>query len=426
MIPVLILILALIICSALVSGSEVAFFSISPSRLADLKQKNGSLSKSDSTVLQLLKNPKRLLATILIANNFINVGIIMLGAYATSNIFDFTSNPILGFLVQVVVITFIILLLGEVLPKIYATQNEMRFSKFMAYPILILDKILYPLSSLLVSSTNIIDKRIQKKKHDLSVEDLTHVIEITTDETTTKEEKDMLKGIASLGTIQVKQIMKSRVDVTAFDLETNFQELLLQVRDSGFSRIPVFEETFDSVKGILYVKDLLMHLDEKSDFEWQKLVRPPYFVPETKKIDDLLKDFQKKKIHLAIVVDEYGGTSGIITLEDVLEEIVGEISDEFDEDEFKYAKVDDNTYIFDAKIPINDLCKIMKLEADTFDELKGESDSIGGLVLEISGKIPSKDEVVESSNFNFKILAVDNKRVKRIRISKVNNKSITN
>jgi len=288
--------------------------------------------------------------------------------------------------------------------------------------LLFLNKLLYPVSSLLVSSTNFIDKKFEKKQNDLSVEDLSHVIDITTNENTTEEEKEMLKGIATLGTIQVKQIMKSRVDVVAFDLEADFEKLLGKVKESGFSRIPVYKDTFDTVKGILYVKDLLMHIDKKNGFEWQKLVRQAYFVPENKKIDDLLKDFQKKKIHLAIVVDEYGGTSGIVTLEDVLEEIVGEISDEFDEVEFRFSKVDETTYIFEGKASLNDICKVMNLEYDVFDEMKGDSDSIGGLIIELKGKIPQLYEEIDQSNFNFKIESVDKRRVKRVRIT-VKNKN---
>ena len=405
----------LIFCSALISGSEIAFFSLSSEKLGPPNGKNRS--KSNAAILKLLNKPKKLLATILIANNFINVSIVVIGSYITLSLFNFSDHPIMGFVVEVIVITFLILLLGEVIPKVYATQNSLKFAKFMSFPIAFLDKLFVPLSRILVSSTNLIDKRIQSKKHDVSVEDLSHVIEITNDNETTEAEKEMLKGIVNLGTTQVKQIMKSRVDVTAFDITTGYHDLLNEVKRLGYSRIPVYEENFDKVKGILYIKDLLMHMKKEDDFNWQGLIRTPYFIPENKKIDDLLKDFQDKKIHMAIAVDEYGGTSGIVTLEDVLEEIVGEITDEFDHDLPIYKKIDENTYIFEGRTLLNDVIKLIELDNHEFDEIKGDSDSLGGLLLELAGKIPKLHEKISYKNFDFKIEAVDKRRIKKVRIS---------
>jgi gliding motility-associated protein GldE len=413
-------IVVLLFCSALISGSEVAFFSITPSQLNDLKVKK--LRKGD-TIMKLLEMPRRLLATVLIANNFVNVAIVILSTYITKEIFNFNEFPLwAAFLIQVVVVTALILFTGEILPKIYATQKNIEFAKFMALPMILLVKISRPLSSILVNSTNLIDKKLKSKASDISMSELSDAIELTSDETTREEERKILKGIIKFTDLDVKEIMKARLDVIAVDMKTGFHDLLNIITESGFSRIPVYEESFDNIKGILYIKDLLSHLDKDDSFNWQKLVRDAFFVPENKRINDLLQEFQEKKIHMAVVVDEYGGTSGIVTLEDIIEEIVGEIDDEHDvsTDEEFYRRLDKNRYLFKAKTSLNDFCKIIGIEDKIFDEVKGESDTIAGLILEILGKIPGPGENVEYGQFTFTIKSVDKRRIKEL-IVKVDN-----
>lgn len=407
----------LLLLSALISGSEVAFFSLNPNEKEVL---NSSNTKKHKNVKRLLDSPKRLLATILVANNFVNVAIIIISTYAINNAFDFSSIPdSLNFFIQVVVITFIILLFGEVIPKVYATKHALSLASTMSRPLLILKSIFKPVSSLLIISTGVIDKKVKRKGLDVSVEELSMALDLTEDIPENKDEHRILKGIVKFGETSVKQIMKSRVDVVAIDKTLTFKEVLDIILDCGHSRIPVYEESFDQVAGLLYVKDLLPHISEEESFNWNSLIRPPFFVPENKKLDDLLEEFQEKKIHLAIVVDEYGGTSGIITLEDVLEEIVGEISDEFDAEDVSYSKLDDNTYIFDGKTGINDIVKIIKLEDESvFDEAKKETDTLAGLVIEIAGKIPLKNEKIIYKNFTFIVEASDKRRVKRIKLIK--------
>lgn len=411
----LVLTLILLLCSALISGSEIAFFSLNPSQMEKIRMRK---EKSSEIIMKLLGRPKRLLATILIANNFVNVAVIILSTFIISRTFNFTGFPIIGFIIEVIVITAIILLAGEIIPKIYANQNAMRFSNLMAKPLNILVKIFYPLSSLLINSTSFIDKRISRKGHDISISELSDAIDITADENTPEEETKMLKGIVKFGDIEVSEIMKSRVDVTAVDVNLEFKELIKIIKDSGFSRIPAYENNFDNVKGILYIKDLLAHLNNDNDFDWRFLLRDAFFVPENKRINDLLHEFQEKKIHLAIVVDEYGGTSGIVTLEDIIEEIVGEISDEFDKDidEINYSKVDDNNYIFSGKTSLNDFCKILAIDDNIFEEVRGESDTLAGLILELEGSIPGKGDIIRFQKFSFKIAAVDKRRIKQIEV----------
>jgi len=404
----------LLASSALISGSEVAFFSLGPKERKDLES---SKSRASNVILRLLEKPKRLLAAILIGNNFVNVAIIILSTYVTAALFNFGNYPFLGFIIQVVMITFLILLIGEVVPKVYATKYALNLALFMAFPILFLRNIFNPLSSLLINSTSFIDKRIRKISADISAEDLSHAIELTKDEEASEEEHKILKGIAKFGSTDVKQIMKSRVDVVAFEIETKFDVLLSGILKSGFSRIPIFKESFDKVEGILYIKDLLPHFEKGDNFNWKELIRPPFFVPENKKIDDLLKEFQEKKIHLAIVVDEYGGTSGIVTLEDIIEEIVGDITDEFDEENLVYSKLDENNYVFDGKTPLNDLYRILDIDGNVFEETKGESDTIAGFILELAGKIPLKNEKVNFENFTFTVEAADKRRVKRVKVT---------
>jgi len=408
--------IALLFCSALISGSEIAYFSLNPSQLDEIKTDPTGKNK---LIIKHLGTPKYLLATILISNNFVNVAIVILSTYITAGLFNLESFPVLAFVIQVVVVTALILLFGEVLPKIFATQQPVRFAAVMAKPIRFLIRFFWPLSTLLVKSTSFIDKRISKKGHNISRSDLSEAIEITTDEATMEEEKKILKGIVKFGDIEVKEIMKSRVDVTAIDSKTGFHDLLKIIVDSGYSRIPVFEESFDRVLGILYVKDLLPHLGKKEAFNLSTLIRPAFFVPENKRINDLLEEFQEKKIHLAIIVDEYGGTSGIVTLEDIIEEIVGEIIDEYDTeiDEQTYKKLDNNNYVFEGKTTLNDFCKIVEIDDEIFDEVKGESDTLAGLILELVGKIPEKAESVEFGNFIFKVEAADSRRIMKVKVT---------
>lgn len=412
----LIVLLVLLFCSAMISGSEIGFFSLGPQHIDRLKD---SQSRTSKLILHLLERPNRLLATILIANNFVNVAIVILSTFIVSEWFNLASYPVLAFVLQVIVITALILLLGEILPKMYASVYPVRFSHAMAGVLNVLVKVFYPLSSLLVRSTSFLNNRLSRRTYGMSRSELSDAIELTAGEDTPEEGKKILKGIVKFGDIEVKEIMRSRMDVVALDVEASFDEVMNVIVESGFSRIPVFKESFDHIQGILYVKDLLPHLDKEAKFMWQGLLRDAFFVPENKKINDLLQEFQEKKIHLAIVVDEYGGTSGIITLEDVLEEIVGEITDESDSgtEEFKYQRIDDNNYIFEGKMTINDFCKIVDEDDDIFDEVKGDSDSLAGLMLELLGKIPEKDDEISFNNYTFKAIDVDLKRIISIKVS---------
>ena len=401
----------LIICSALISGSEVAFFSIDPKKWNKKEEKI-----SYKLIGKLLEKPNKLLATILIANNFVNVGIIILSTYITSSVFNFESAPILKFVIQVLAVTFLLLMLGELIPKVFANQNPLKFARIMARPLIFLNKLFYPLSSVLVHSTSFIEKRFNSKGYNISVNDLSNVLDIAGENDTNIEEKRILRSIVEFGNIQVKEIMKSRVDVTAFSINTSFDEVKKEIIKSGYSRTPVYSESFDKIKGILYIKDLLPHLDTP-DFEWKTILRSPFFVPEGKMIDDLMREFQQKKIHLAIVVVVFGGSSGIVTLEDIIEEIVGDINDEFDDDGVKFSKLDSQNYIFEGKTSINDALKILNLEFDYFDEIKGESDSLAGLILEMKGNIPDIGEVLKFNHLTFKIESVDKRRIKRVKIT---------
>lgn len=411
----ILLLIVLIMASAMVSGSETAFFSLSPGDLYELSDKK---SKTHQQIRSLLEKPKSLLATILIANNFVNVGIIILSAYIIDHNLDFSAFPILGFAIKVVIVTFILLLFGEIMPKIYANQNSTQFVLFMAAPMFYLNKFLGPLSRALYISTSIIDSRITKKGHQVSLSQLDEAIEISSDEHTTEEEKNILKGIAKFADIEAREIMKVRMDIVAIDISTSFSDLIKTILDSGFSRIPVYEESVDNIKGIIYIKELLPYLNSPNDFDWTSLLRSPFYVPENKKINELLSEFRQKKIHLAIVIDEYGGTSGIITLEDVLEEIVGEISDEFDvlDDDIDFEKINNNTYIFAAKTSIIDFCKVFKIKDDIFYEVDGDFDSIAGLFLELYGNIPKKGTKVVHHNFTFTVEALDKRRIKNLKI----------
>ena len=408
-----IVILLMLFCSALISGAEVAYFSLTPNDVEDL---NREKSKKALLTLKLLEKPNKLLAIILITNNFINIGIIILSTYLTASIFQFPENSIMEFMFQIVVITFVIVLFGEITPKVYANRNALWFSKWMSIPLNLSSKLFSPLSYLLTSSTAFFDKRLKRKKEVVSMDEIAEALELTTETDPNEEEQKILKSIVEFGNIDVKEIMKSRVDVVAIEQKLLFEKVIDLVVDSGFSRIPVYKENFDDVIGILYVKDLIPHLDQKSDFKWQDLIRSAYFVPETKMINDLLKEFQDKKIHLAIVVDEYGGTSGIVTLEDILEEIVGDITDEFDDDGNIFSVLDDYNFIFEGKISLNDFLKTVKGEIDYFDGVKGDSDSLAGLILELRGVIPSKGEIIKFAPYIFTIESSDSRKIKRIKV----------
>lgn len=399
----------LLIFSALISGSEVAFFSLDASKLNNEKEDNTQIKK-------LLQRPNHLLATILISNNFINVAIVILSSYIINRLIDFSQLPIIGFIIQVIIVTFALLLVGEVIPKVYANQKSFQFAKVMSSPLTALLKLFKPLSEILVSSTNFIEKRIQSKGYKISVDDLSSALDLAGENDTKEEEKKILRSIVEFGNIHVKEIMKSRVDVTALNQDAEFSEVKKLVISCGYSRIPVFKDNFDSIIGILYIKDLLPFL-EKESFNWSKLIRTPFFVPEGKMIDDLMKEFQEKKIHLAIVVDEYGGTSGIVTLEDIIEEIVGEINDEFDDDGIQFSKLDQSNYIFEGKTSLNDVLKTIDGEIDFFDSIKGESDTLAGLILEMKGDIPLHGERLEYEHYHFTVESVDKRRVKRVKIT---------
>ncbi|MFO7613928.1 MAG: gliding motility-associated protein GldE [Bacteroidales bacterium] len=410
-------IMLLLIASALVSGAEVAFFSLGPDQLHQLRLRE---DRFDLMVLRLVEKPKRLLATILISNNFINVAIIVISTFVTNSLIDLIKQPYwLVFLIQVVVVTALILMMGEILPKVYATRRNLELARFMAGPIQLMIKVFYPLSSILIHSTNLIERKIGRKKYNVSMSELSDAIELTSEENTPAEEKKILRGIVKFGDIEVKEIMKSRVDVLAVDITTSFKGLIQMIIEAGYSRIPVYEDSFDQVKGILYIKDLLPFLDKDETFEWTALLRDAFFVPENKKINDLLQEFQEKKIHMAVVVDEYGGTSGIVTLEDIIEEIVGEISDEHDElvGDIDYSQLDDHNFLFEGKTSLNDFCKILGIDDNIFDAVKGDADSLAGLILELLEKIPVKDEKVSFDRFTFTVKAVDNRRIKQVLVT---------
>ena len=402
----------LLIFSGYASGSEIAFFSLSPN---DLNELDEDRSDSDRQIKELLEDSERTLATILITNNLVNVTIIMLANYFIVHVIDFGIAYWLEFVVITVLLTFLLLLFGEIMPKVYAGQHVLAFCRFSAPGIIALRKIFYPLSSVLLRSGMLAEKVVQKENHVLSVDDLEQALELT-DENELKEEKNMLEGIVRFGDETAKEVMTSRQDVVDLDFRTSFADVLKCVVENNYSRIPVYQGSIDNIRGILYIKDLLPHLSKPSNFRWQSLIRPPYFVPETKKIDDLLRDFQENKVHIAIVVDEFGGTSGIITLEDILEEIVGEINDEYDEEEKPYTRINANTYVFEGKTLLSDFFKILDLDDETFEEVQGDADSLAGLLLEIKGDFPELHERIDFQNFTFEVTELDGHRISKIKV----------
>lgn len=409
-ISVLIILLAF---SAMLSGSEVAFFSLTPTDLQYIEDKN---TRSGKLLLKHMQSPEHLLATILIGNNFVNVGIVILAAYITPSLIEFGEPVWIKFVVEVLGITALILFFGEILPKVYASRFSRNVAEAMAYPITILRTVFSPLSAILVRSTVFVNRRMGKKTGSISLDDLTQALQLTGDEMS--DEKDLLEGIVKFGNISAAEIMKARVDVIDIDINADYNKVLAEIVEWGYSRMPIYENTPDNVKGVLYVKDLLPFLDGDKDFKWQELIRTPYFVPETKKIDDLLEEFQLNKIHVAIVVDEYGGTSGIVTLEDILEEIVGELADENDEDELFYVVEPDGSIIFEGKILLNDFHKVTEIDESEFEKIKGEAETLAGLILEIKGKIPEKNDRIRYGDYLFTIVSVDSRRIRKLRFEK--------
>ena len=402
----------LLIFSGYASGSEIAFFSLSPNDLNELDEERNDC---DRQIKELREESERTLATILITNNLVNVTIIMLANYFIAHVIDFGMAYWLEFVVITIFLTFLLLLFGEIMPKVYAGQHVLAFCRFSAPGIIALRRIFYPLSSVLLRSGMLAEKVVQKENHVLSVDDLEQALELT-DENELKEEKNMLEGIVRFGDETAKEVMTSRQDVVDLDFRTSFADVLKCVVENNYSRIPVYQGSIDNIRGILYIKDLLPHLSKPSNFRWQSLIRPPYFKKKKKKIDDLLRDFQENKVHIAIVVDEFGGTSGIITLEDILEEIVGEINDEYDEEEKPYTRINANTYVFEGKTLLSDFFKILDLDDETFEEVQGDADSLAGLLLEIKGDFPELHERIDFQNFTFEVTELDGHRISKIKV----------
>ena len=401
----------LLFVSGFTSGSEIAFFSLSPSDLAEINEEK---TKTDARIKELRDDSERTLATILITNNFVNVTIIMLCNYVIASLVEFRETWI-EFLFITVILTFILLLFGEIMPKVYSRQNPLKYCRKSVDFILLMRRIFWPLENLLIRSGMLAEKVIQPENIVLSVDDLEQALELT-DKDEIRDEQQILKGIIRFGDETAKAVMTSRQDIVDIDIKSSFADVLSCIVENNYSRIPVYQDNTDNIRGILYIKDLLPHLSKPSNFRWQSLIRPPYFVPETKKIDDLLREFQENKVHIAIVVDEFGGTSGLITLEDILEEIVGEINDEFDEDEHFYSKLNYNTYLFEGKTLLSDFCKITGIDDDAFAEVEGDADTLAGLLLELKGDFPSLHEQIEYANFTFEVMAVEERRISRIKV----------
>ncbi len=409
----LIAVVFLLIASAFISGSEVALFSLSQKDLDDLTEEdfnNGSL------ISKLLEKPKKLLATILVANNFINIAVVIIFSSVSEKIFHSIHSDLLRFILEVVVITFLILLFGEVLPKIYANRNNVAFAKKVLFPISILDKLLSPVTVPMRNIILYVEKKFSAQKTIFSVDKLSQALELTNHSETTQEEQKILEGIVTFGNTEVRQVMSPRIDIFALDKEESFDEIMVKIVEKGYSRIPVYQENIDQIEGVLFVKDLIPYIDEK-EFKWQSLIREPFFIPENKKLDNLLKEFQGMKNHLAIVVDEYGGTSGLVSLEDILEEIVGDISDEFDDENIIYSQIDEKNYIFEGKISLKDFYRIIDISGSDFEEEKGEAETLAGFVLEISGNFPKKTQKIAFKNYLFTVESVDKRRIKQLKIT---------
>jgi len=406
-------IFVLLFCSAIVSGAEVALFSLSQKDIDDTLLAHPSKGK---IISELLEKPKKLLATLLVANNFINIGVVILFSFAGKDLFSAITLPVLKFIFEVIVVTFLILLFGEVLPKVYASRNNIKFAKMVAYPIAGLGIVLSPISLPMRKVTIYLHNKLGKQKTNFSVNQLSQALELTDTEETSTEEQKILEGIVTFGNTDTKQVMSPRIDIFALEIEETFEEIYTKIIEKGFSRIPVYRDNIDQIEGVLFVKDLLPHID-KTEFDWKTLMREPFFVPENKKIDNLLKDFQTKKSHLAIVVDEYGGTSGLVSLEDIIEEIVGDISDEFDGENLNFSKIDDKNYLFEGKINLKDFYRIIDVDEELFEIKKGEAETLAGFTLEIVGNFPKKDQKIAYKNCIFTVEAVDKKRIKQIKVT---------
>ena len=405
----------LLLCSAIISGSEVALFSLSPTEIDELKEDHNS---ANNLIAKMVENPKKLLATVLIANNLVNISIVLISPELTNFAFGGIKNPILRDVMDIGLVTFVLLLCGEILPKIYANRNNLAFAKRIVYFIYALDTFFSPISLPMKSFTVWIQKRLGKTKSNISVGQLSQALELASEEDTTNEEKKLLESIVSFGNTETCEVMVPRVDIFALSEDTPFSEVLSEIVKIGYSRIPVYRENLDNITGVIYIKDLLPYI-EKTDFEWTKVMRKAFFVPENKKLDDLLSEFQEKKIHLAVVVDEYGGTCGIITLEDIMEEIVGSINDEFDDDDVTYSKINDHTYIFEGKTVLKDFYHIVKMDDENillFDEKRGEAETLAGFLLEISGNFPQKGKPIVFHNYSFTVEAFDKHRIKEIKV----------
>jgi len=407
----LIVILLLLAASALVSGAEVAFFSLGPNERNQLNLKN---SKAARRVLTLLVKPEDLLATLLVANNLVNMGIVILSTWVTASLLSFTGYPVLKFIIQIVLITFVILLFGEVLPKIYATRHSLRLAQFVSIPVLTLERALRPVNRILIGSTSLVRKRLKDQSTPLTMDELSEALVLTGQELV--EEEKILKGIVRFGNIEVGEIMRPRVDVYSLDIKEPFRSVFDRMIELGYSRFPVYQKDLDDIRGILYVKDLLSHVQKTNSFRWQSLLRPAFFIPENKRINDLLQEFRQNKMHMAIVVDEYGGTSGLITLEDILEEIVGEIRDESDEEDTMIQKIGEKSYLCNGKTSLHDLVKALELDEDFFEQEKGGSETLAGLILELKGEIPEPGERIQLNYLTFVIKSRDDRRIKEIEI----------
>jgi putative hemolysin len=406
-------IVVLLFLSAMVSASEVSLFSLTPNDLNDLSQKS---QRKVNILNDLLSKPKKLLATILVANNFINIGVVILFSFSLNDLFASISSPTIKFIVEVLLVTFLLLLFGEVLPKVYASRNNVKFALFIAYPLNILEKLLTPISVPMRGITVFLQEKLGTQKSTISVDQLSQALELTSTEDTTQEEQKILEGIVSFGNTDTKQVMSPRVSIFGLEIDETFAEIYPKIVEKGYSRIPVYKDNIDNIKGVLFIKDLIPHINKK-DFDWKQLIREPFFVPENKKLDDLLKVFQGMKNHLAIVVDEYGGTSGLVSLEDIIEEIVGDISDEFDDEDINYSQIDDRNYLFEGKINLKDFYRIIDVNETLFDVRKGEAETLAGFILEILGNFPRKGQKIQYENCLFTIESVDKKRVKQIKVT---------
>lgn len=409
----ILLTLVLLGISGFASGAEIAFFSLSPSDISEL---NGSKQSRDKTIQVLREDSERTLATILITNNLVNVTIIMLCSFIFARLVDFGNAVWLQFLCITVLLTFILLLFGEIMPKVFSRQNPLAFCRRCVGGISICRRVFWPLETILLRSGILAEKVVQKENHVLSVDDLEQALELT-DKNDIKDERSMLKGIIRFGDETAKEVMTSRQDIVDLDIKCSYADVLKCIVENNYSRIPVYQENEDNIRGVLYIKDLLPHLSKPATFRWQSLIRPPYFVPETKKIDDLMREFQENKVHIAIVVDEFGGTSGIVTLEDILEEIVGEINDEYDEDTKSYSKLNYNTYLFEGKTLLSDFCKVLNVDDDEFVDVEGDADTLAGLLLEIKGDFPSMHEKIDYKNYTFEVMEIGQRRISKVKVT---------